>query len=94
MRDGWLQRIEAIVERQQRMPPESDDDRLLLDREHGRLGFLGTRRKIGNGLTLLPLRNSLLIDPVALGEGSQARLTILLDGLPPSWWRSRVKFVP
>lgn len=27
MRDGWLQRIEAVVEWQQRMPPEGDDDR-------------------------------------------------------------------
>jgi len=77
MRDGRLQCIEAIVERQQRMPPESDDDRLLLDGEHGRLGFLGTSREVGDGVAPLPLRNSLLVDPVALGEGSQARLTIL-----------------
>jgi len=33
MKDGRLQGIEAIVARQQRMPPESDDDRLL-DRKH------------------------------------------------------------
>ena len=41
MRDGRLQRIEAIVERQQRMPPEGDDDRLLIDGKDGRLGFPG-----------------------------------------------------
>jgi hypothetical protein len=28
LRDSRLQRIEAIVERQQRMPPEGNDDRL------------------------------------------------------------------
>ena len=77
MRDGWLQRIEAIVERQQRMSPESDDDRLLLDGKDCRLGFLGACRTIGDGLALLPLRDSLLVDPVALGKCSQALLTIL-----------------
>ena len=77
MRYGRLQRIEAIVERQQRMPPEGDDDRLVLDGKDGRLGFLGACRKIGNGLALLPLRDSLLVDTVAPGERSQALLTIL-----------------
>jgi hypothetical protein len=33
VRDYRLQRIQAIVERQQRMPAERDDDRLLLDRQ-------------------------------------------------------------
>jgi hypothetical protein len=32
---------------------------------------------IGDGLTLLPLGNSLLVDSIALGERSQALLTIL-----------------
>ena len=31
MRDGRLQRIEAIIERQERMPPEGDNDRLVPD---------------------------------------------------------------
>ena len=31
MRDGRLERIETIVERQQGMPPESDDDRLPME---------------------------------------------------------------
>ena len=48
------------------MPPESDDDRLLLDRKDGRFDFLGACREIGGGLALLPLRDSLLVDPVAL----------------------------
>ena len=59
------------------MPPESDDDRLLLDGKDGRFGFLGSCREIGGGLARLPLRDSFLVDPVALGERSQALLAIL-----------------
>ena len=51
--------------------------RLLLDGKDGRLGFPGACREIGDSLALLPLRDSLLVDPVALGERSQALLTIL-----------------
>ena len=35
MRDGRLERVEAVVERQQRVPAEGDDDRLLGGRQHG-----------------------------------------------------------
>src|SRR5258705_9943786 len=42
------------------------------DGKDSRLGFLGACREISDGLTLLPLRDSLLVDPVALSEGSQA----------------------
>lgn len=35
MRDRWLQRIEAIVERRERVPPESDDDSFVGDRQDG-----------------------------------------------------------
>jgi hypothetical protein len=35
VRDGGLQRVEAVVQRQQRVAPERNDDGLLLDREHG-----------------------------------------------------------
>jgi hypothetical protein len=56
------------------MPPESDDDRFLLDGKDGRLGFFGACRAIGDGLALLPLGNSLLVDSIALGERSQALL--------------------
>lgn len=59
------------------MLPESDDDRLLLDGKDARFGFPRACREIGDGLAFLPLRDSLLVDPVALGERSQALLTIL-----------------
>jgi hypothetical protein len=41
MRDRRLQGIEAIVERQQRVPPEGDDDCLILDRKDRGFGSLG-----------------------------------------------------
>ena len=68
VRDGGLKGVEAIVERQQRMPPEGDDDRLLLDREDRRLRFFWTGRQIGDRGPLLPLGDGLLVDPVALAR--------------------------
>ena len=64
------------------MPPESNDNRLLLDGKDSRLGSLGACREVNDGLALLPLRDSLLVDPVALSEGSQALLTILYCSTP------------
>ena len=48
MRDGRLKRVQAVVERQQRMPAEGDDDRFFLDADRTveRLS-LGPVRKIG-----------------------------------------------
>ncbi len=94
MRDGWLQRIAAIVERQQRMPPDGDEDRLFLNRKDGRLGLPGACREIGDGLAPPPLRNSLLVDTVGLGERPQALLTILYCSTDGLRRRSRVNLLP
>src|ERR1700722_622989 len=48
MRDGRLQSIKAVVERQQSMPPEGDDDGLFLDRQDCRSGLLRSGPKIRN----------------------------------------------
>jgi hypothetical protein len=48
MRNGGLERVEAIVERQQGMPPEGDHDRLLFNGQDGGSGLLGSCPKIGN----------------------------------------------
>src|SRR5664279_6414883 len=77
MRDRRLKGVMAVVERQERMTPEGDDDRLLLDREDRRLRFPWTGRQIGRRGPLLPFGDGLLVDPVALGESPQALLTIL-----------------
>ena len=46
--DCRLQRIEAIVEGQERMPPEGDDDRFLRRRKDRRLALPGPCREIGD----------------------------------------------
>jgi hypothetical protein len=48
MRNGGLKGIEAVVERQQGMPPEGDHDRLLFNGQDGRSGLPGSCPKIGN----------------------------------------------
>ena len=47
VRDGRLQGVEAIVERQQRMATESHDDRLVLDREDRRPRLLRAGLQVG-----------------------------------------------
>lgn len=63
--DQLLSWIQAVVQRQQRMPAEDDDDRLLLDRQHRRVGRLRPRRQVGHRLPPLPLRHRLGVDPIA-----------------------------
>ena len=63
MRDGWLQGIQAIVQRQQRVPPESDDGRLLSLGQDRRAWLLGPGLEILNRLALAPFRNRLRVDP-------------------------------
>ena len=45
MRDGRLQSVKAIIERQQRMPSKGDDHCLLLDGQDGRSGLLRSWRR-------------------------------------------------
>src|SRR5271165_2450279 len=77
MRDGRLQGVKAIVERQQRMLSEGDDDRLVLERQHRRMRVFRPGALIANRGPLLPLGDRLLIDAISLSEGSQALLTTL-----------------
>src|SRR5215213_2475946 len=77
MREGGLEGIEAVIERQERVPPKGNDDRLFLEREHRRLGLLGSGGPVGNRATLLPLRDGFWIDAVAPGQAPQALLTML-----------------
>src|SRR5208283_2439496 len=77
MRDRRLERIQAIVQRQKRMPAESDDDGFFLDRQNCRPRLLRPCALIANGRALSPFGDGLLIDAVSLGEGPQALLTML-----------------
>src|SRR5215212_12202789 len=77
MRDGGLERIEAGVQRQERVPPKGNNDRLLFAREYRRARLLGTGALVLDRGALLPLGHGLRVDPVAPGQHPQALLTML-----------------
>lgn len=73
MRDRRLQRVEAIVQRQQRVLVEGDDNRLLLlKRQHRRARLSWFARQVGCRSALPPLGDGLRVDPVAIGRRPQA----------------------
>ena len=77
MRDRRLQRIEAVIERQQGVPAEGENDRLFPNRQHRGGGLSRAGRQISDRAALLPLGHGLRVDPVALGQSPQALLTTL-----------------
>ena len=77
MRDRRLQRVEAVIQRQQRVAPERYHHSLLLDRQRRRLGLLGPGPQIGRRWVLALLGNRLLVDPVAPRQRPQALFTML-----------------
>src|SRR3954468_12697495 len=77
MRNGGLERVEAIIERQERVAPKGDDDGLLLAREHRGARLLGAGALVLDRGALLPLGHRLRVDPVAPGQAPQALLTML-----------------
>ena len=68
MRQCCLQRVEAIVERQQRMLAERHDDSFILDRQDGRAAFLWASWQVGDETAPPPLGNGFWVDAVALGQ--------------------------
>ena len=66
VRNRGLQRVQAVVERQQRVLPKSDGHRLLLDGEHGR-GRHRPHRGVRCGRAFAPFGNRFRIDAVAGG---------------------------
>lgn len=75
MRDRGLQPVEAIIQRQQGMPPKSDDDRLFPRRQRGRARLLRSHGGVGRRLPITPLLDRRRTDAVALGRRSHAFLT-------------------
>ena len=76
VRDGRPQRIETIVERQQRMPAEGDYDRLFLDRQNCGPRLFRAGREISDRRAAAPLANGLQVDPVTPGQRPQALLMV------------------
>ena len=68
MRDRGLQRVEAVVQRQQRVSPKGDDHSLFFNRKGCRSWVLWNRGQIGGRGPLLPFGDGLLVDPVTPGE--------------------------
>jgi len=66
VRDRRLKRIEAIVQRQERVPAKGNDDGLFLDRQHRGLCIRRAGRKIADRTAFLPLGHGLLVDAVRL----------------------------
>src|SRR3954447_16027103 len=74
---GHLEGIEAIIERQQRVPPKGNHEGLFLAREHRGARLLRAGAFVLDRGALLPLGDRLRVDPVALGQHPQALLTML-----------------
>jgi len=77
MRNRRLQSIQTVVQRQQRMSPESDHDGLLFRREHRGARLLRPHPLVSRGLSPAPLLDGRRTDPEALGYRPHARLTSL-----------------
>src|SRR5215210_8899476 len=77
MRDGGLEGVEAVVQRQQRVPPNGNDDGLLFHGQHGRARLLRPHRLVSNGLALAPLLDCGGADTGAPGQRPHALLTSL-----------------
>jgi hypothetical protein len=76
MREGGLEGIETVVQRQERVAPERDDDGLL-GREYRRARLLRAGALVLDRGALLPFGHRLRVDAVALGQPPQALWTML-----------------
>lgn len=77
MRNGRLQRVEAVVQRQQGVPAEGDDDSLVLQAQHAGARLLRPHASVRAGRARAPLLHRGRADPVSSGGGSHALLTSL-----------------
>src|SRR4051812_12653859 len=77
MRDRRLKSVEAVIQRQQRVPPKRDHDSLFLKRKRGRPRLLRAGPEVRNSAAALPLADGLLVDAVAPRQRPQALLTML-----------------
>ena len=67
-RDGGLQGMEAVIERQQCVLAEGDHDRLFGFAQYGRSGRLRPHRRVVGRAPALPFDDGLRIDPMAAGR--------------------------
>ena len=77
MGNRGLQGIQTVVERQQRVLANGNDDRFLLDGQHGGAGMLRPLPWIGHRAALPPIGYCLRADAMTTGQTPQAPLTML-----------------
>jgi hypothetical protein len=77
VRDGWLQRIKAVVQRQNRVAPEGHDHGLRLDRQDGGMNGLRPHPRIADARPLAPLLHRGRANPVAARQPPYALFTPL-----------------
>lgn len=65
MRDGWLQCIKAVVQRQQGMPAKGNDRRLIRNGQDSGTRLPRPCWQIGGRGPTLPLRHRLLVNAIA-----------------------------
>ena len=81
MRDRRLQGIETIIQRQQRVTPESDDHCLLRFGKNGLTRFLGHGLQVFDRRPLAPLRDGFGVDAQFLAQLCRAKLAPLIAGI-------------
>lgn len=82
--DRRLQRVEAVVQGEERVAAEGDDSGFLLRGEHGRARSLRSHRCVLDRLAPSPLGDGLPVNPMLLGQGTHSLLAALdgsADGL-------------
>lgn len=77
LRNGCLEGVEAVVQRQERVLAKGDDNGLLFASQGRGEPLLWPHGSVFHEGTFAPLLNGLWVDAVALGELQQAFLTIL-----------------
>ena len=87
LRDGGLEGIEAVVERQRRVLAKGDNDSFLLDRKDSRSGKGWPRATIGSGLALLPFGDGRRADAMPPRQRPHALLAMLYRA-PGPWCRA------
>ncbi|ANL68853.1 hypothetical protein AMC82_PC00289 (plasmid) [Rhizobium phaseoli] len=82
--------VEAIIERQQRVPAEGDDSGLFFEGKGRRVWVLGPVGRSTNDVRFFHFATVFWLIPYRF-ESVLRLSSLLLDGLPLSSWRSRVE---
>lgn len=74
---GVLQRVQTVIQRQQRMFAKGHNKRFFFSAQHGRLALSWSHLGVGGGCPSLPFCDCFRVEPVSTSQCSYALLTIL-----------------